>query len=41
MAGSFLQEPPVSAPVRRSYDEDLAADGYVDVARLWAHRRRP
>jgi uncharacterized peroxidase-related enzyme len=39
MAGSFLGEPPVSAPVQALYDEDLAEDGYVsNVSRLWAHQ---
>jgi uncharacterized peroxidase-related enzyme len=39
MAGSFLEEPPVSAPVQALYDEDLAEDGYVsNVSRLWAHQ---
>src|ERR1700689_3089391 len=39
MAGSFLEEPPVSAPVQVLYDEDLAEDGYVsNVSRLWAHQ---
>ena len=39
MTGSFLQEPPVSAPVQALYDEDLAEDGYVsNVSRLWAHQ---
>jgi uncharacterized peroxidase-related enzyme len=39
MTTSFLEEPPVSAPVRELYDEDLAEDGYVwNVSRLWAHQ---
>src|SRR5580658_10085913 len=39
MAGSFLEEPPVSGPVQALYDEDLADDGYVsNVSRLWAHQ---
>ena len=39
MTGSFLEEPPVSAPVQALYDEDLAEDGYVsNVSRLWAHQ---
>jgi uncharacterized peroxidase-related enzyme len=39
MTGSFLHEPPVSAPVQELYDEDLAEDGYVsNVSRLWAHQ---
>jgi uncharacterized peroxidase-related enzyme len=39
MSGSFLAEPPVSAPVQALYDEDLAEDGYVsNVSRLWAHQ---
>jgi uncharacterized peroxidase-related enzyme len=39
MTGSFLAEPPVSAPVQALYDEDLAEDGYVsNVSRLWAHQ---
>src|SRR5580658_9790771 len=39
MAGSFLEEPPVSASVQALYDEDLAEDGYVaTVSRLWAHQ---
>ena len=39
MAGSFLEEPPVSAPVQALYDEDLAEDGYIsNVSRLWAHQ---
>ena len=39
MTGSFLEEPPVSAPVQELYDEDLAEDGYVsNVSRLWAHQ---
>jgi uncharacterized peroxidase-related enzyme len=41
MTGSFLEEPPVSAPVQALYDEDLADDGYVsNVSRLWAHQPR-
>ncbi|HEX2820784.1 MAG TPA: hypothetical protein VHO07_11545 [Streptosporangiaceae bacterium] len=37
--GSFLGEPPVSAPVQALYDEDLADGGYVwNVSRLWAHQ---
>jgi uncharacterized peroxidase-related enzyme len=39
MTGSFLEEPPVSAPVQALYDEDIADDGYVsNVSRLWAHQ---
>ena len=39
MTGSFLEEPPVSAPVQALYDEDLADGGYVwNVSRLWAHQ---
>jgi uncharacterized peroxidase-related enzyme len=39
MSGSFLAQPPVSAPVQALYDEDLAEDGYVsNVSRLWAHQ---
>ena len=39
MTGSFLEEPPPSAPVQALYDEDLAEDGYVsNVSRLWAHQ---
>ena len=39
MTGSFLDEPPVSAPVQALYDEDLADGGYVwNVSRLWAHQ---
>src|SRR6202050_1444830 len=39
MAGSFLGEPPVSAPVQELYEEDLAEDGYIsNVSRLWAHQ---
>jgi uncharacterized peroxidase-related enzyme len=39
MTGSFLPEPPVSAPVQALYDEDLADGDYVwNVSRLWAHQ---
>ncbi len=39
MTGSFLEEPPVSAPVQALYDEDLEDDGYVwNASRLWAHQ---
>jgi uncharacterized peroxidase-related enzyme len=39
MTGSFLEEPPASAPVQALYDEDLTEDGYVsNVSRLWAHQ---
>jgi uncharacterized peroxidase-related enzyme len=39
MTGSFLEEPPVSAPVQALFDEDLTDDGYVwNVTRLWAHQ---
>jgi uncharacterized peroxidase-related enzyme len=39
MAGSFLEEPPVSAEVQALYDEDLADGDYVwNVSRLWAHQ---
>jgi len=39
MTGSFLQEPPVSPPVRALYDEDLADSGYIwNVSRLWAQQ---
>ena len=39
MAGSFLEEPPMSAPVQALFDKDLTDDGYVwNVTRLWAHQ---
>jgi uncharacterized peroxidase-related enzyme len=39
MTGSFLEEPPMSAPVQALFDEDLTDDGYVwNVTRLWAHQ---
>jgi uncharacterized peroxidase-related enzyme len=39
MTGSFLEEPPASAPVRALYAENLADDGYVwNLSRLWAHQ---
>ncbi|HEX3748928.1 MAG TPA: hypothetical protein VHW06_00065 [Streptosporangiaceae bacterium] len=39
MTGSFLEEPPISAPVQALFDEDLTDDGYVwNVTRLWAHQ---
>jgi uncharacterized peroxidase-related enzyme len=39
MTGSFLEEPPMSAPVQALFDKDLTDDGYVwNVTRLWAHQ---
>jgi uncharacterized peroxidase-related enzyme len=39
MTGSFLEEPPITAPVQALFDEDLTDDGYVwNVTRLWAHQ---
>lgn len=39
MAGSFLEEPPVSPQVQELFDDDLRDDGYVgNVTRLWAHQ---
>jgi uncharacterized peroxidase-related enzyme len=39
MAGSFLDEPPVSPGAQALFDEDLRDDGYVwNVTRLWAHQ---
>jgi uncharacterized peroxidase-related enzyme len=39
MTHSFLEEPPMTPPVRALYDEDTAESGYVwYVSRLWAHQ---
>ena len=39
MAGSFLEEPPVSPQVQELFEDDLRDDGYVgNVTRLWAHQ---
>jgi hypothetical protein len=39
MTGSFLEEPPMTPPVRALYDEDITGTGYVwNVSRLWAHQ---
>jgi uncharacterized peroxidase-related enzyme len=39
MTGSFLDEPPVTGPVKALYDQDLADDGYVwNGSRLWAQQ---
>jgi uncharacterized peroxidase-related enzyme len=39
MAGSFLQEPTVSAEVQALFDEDREEDGYVgNATRLWAQQ---
>jgi uncharacterized peroxidase-related enzyme len=39
MTGSFLEEPPASAPVLALFDDDIGEDGYVmNATRLWAHQ---
>jgi uncharacterized peroxidase-related enzyme len=39
MAGSFLEEPPVSPQVQELFEDDLRDAGYVaNVTRLWAHQ---
>ena len=39
IAGSFLEEPPVSPQVQELFEDDLRDDGYVgNVTRLWAHQ---
>jgi len=36
---TFLDDPPVSLPVTVAYDEDIAADGYVNnLTRIWSWR---
>jgi uncharacterized peroxidase-related enzyme len=39
MSAGFLEEPPISAPARALYDEDVKDTGYVwNVSRLWAYQ---
>jgi uncharacterized peroxidase-related enzyme len=36
---TFLDDPPVTLPVTVAYDEDIAADGYINnLTRLWSRR---
>ena len=39
MTSGFLEEPPISEPIRALFDEDVKETGYVwNVSRLWAYQ---
>jgi len=39
VTSGFLEEPPISEPIRALFDEDVKETGYVwNVSRLWAYQ---